>query len=198
VTDAPRLSVVDVPLYERDVRLRMPFRFGVVTLTESPQAFARARIRLADGREGWGMAAEMLAPKWFDKNPALTNEDNVSQLRAALGLARDLYTGDRTPRSAFGLFAAHYHAQLDACAANRSAVEHGEDDPAENVPGTDLCAERRRPAAERPEGVCRRRRTPAHIGCRDRDRGRREGASSGHGTEEPKPAAHAEDLAGFR
>ena len=128
MTDAPRLSVVDVPLYERDVRLRMPFRFGVVTLTESPQAFARVRIRLADGREGWGMAAEMLAPKWFDKNPALTNEDNVSQLRAALGLARDLYTGDRTPRSAFGLFAAHYQAQLETCAGkglNRLVASYG-------------------------------------------------------------------------
>ena len=67
----------------------MPFRFGVVTLTRSPQAFARVRIRLADGRVGEGMAAELLAPKWFDKNPALSNEDNFEQLRAALGIARD-------------------------------------------------------------------------------------------------------------
>ena len=117
MTDAPRLCVAEVRLYERDVRLRLPFRFGVVTLTEAPQAFARVRVRLGDGREGWGMAAEMLAPKWFDKNPVLTNEDNFAQLRAALGVARAFYTDDRTPRSAFGLFAAHYHAQLDACAA---------------------------------------------------------------------------------
>ena len=38
-------------LYERDVRLRLPFRFGVTTMTEAPQAFARVRVRLADGRE---------------------------------------------------------------------------------------------------------------------------------------------------
>ncbi len=126
--DASRLSVAEVRLYERDVRFRMPFRFGIATLTESPQAFARVRIRLADGREGWGMAAEMLAPKWFDKDPALTNEDNVCQLRAALGLARDAYTGDRTPRTAYGLFAAHYHAQLEAGAAkglNRLVASYG-------------------------------------------------------------------------
>ena len=48
---APRFRVAAIELLERDVRLRMPFRFGVVTLTESPQAFARARIRLEDGRE---------------------------------------------------------------------------------------------------------------------------------------------------
>ena len=67
--------------FERDVRLRMPFRFGVVTLTAAPQAFVRARIRLEDGREAEGAAAEVLAPKWFDKNPALSNEDNFEQLR---------------------------------------------------------------------------------------------------------------------
>ena len=36
--------ILSIDLLERDVRLRMPFRFGVVTLTESPQAFVRVRI----------------------------------------------------------------------------------------------------------------------------------------------------------
>ena len=97
---APRFRVADIELRERDVRLRMPFRFGVGTLTESPQAFVRARIRLEDGREAWGAAAELLAPKWFDKDPALSNEDNVEQLRRSLGLARDAYLAHE-PRSAW-------------------------------------------------------------------------------------------------
>jgi hypothetical protein len=88
---APRFRVAAIELFERDVRLRMPFRFGVVTLTESPQAFVRARIRLADGREAEGAAAELLAPKWFDKDPALSNQDNYDQLRASLGRAREQY-----------------------------------------------------------------------------------------------------------
>jgi len=88
---APRFRVAAIELFERDVRLRMPFRFGVVTLTESPQAFVRARIRLEDGHEAEGAAAELLAPKWFDKDPALTNEDNFDQLRASLGRAREQY-----------------------------------------------------------------------------------------------------------
>jgi len=88
---APRFRIAAIELFERDVRLRMPFRFGVVTLTESPQAFVRARIRLEDGREAQGAAAELLAPKWFDKDPALTNEDNVDQLRASLARAREQY-----------------------------------------------------------------------------------------------------------
>jgi L-alanine-DL-glutamate epimerase-like enolase superfamily enzyme len=110
---APRLRLVAVELYERPVKLRLPFRFGVVTLTEAPQAFVRARIRLEDGREGWGAGAELLAPKWFDKNLALSNEDNFAQLRRALRLARDAYL-DGELRSAFGHFAAHYRELIEA------------------------------------------------------------------------------------
>ncbi len=82
------------------MRLRMPFRFGVVTLTAAPQAFARARVRLDDGREAWGAAAELLAPKWFDKDPALSNEDNFEQLRRSLAGARESYLAHE-PRTAW-------------------------------------------------------------------------------------------------
>ena len=46
MAEAPALRVREIELYERPVMLRLPFRFGVVTLTECPQAFARARIEL--------------------------------------------------------------------------------------------------------------------------------------------------------
>lgn len=95
-----RFRVTRIGLFERDVRLRMPFRFGVVTMTAAPQAFARARIRLEDGREAEGAAAELLAPKWFDKDPALSNEDNFEQLRRSLGTAREAYLAHE-PRSAW-------------------------------------------------------------------------------------------------
>jgi len=96
-----KFSIREISLYERDVRLRMPFRFGVVTLTQAPQAFVRARVRLADGKEAEGGAAELLAPKWFDKDPSLSNEQNFEQLRASLRLAREAYlaSGENT---AFG------------------------------------------------------------------------------------------------
>ncbi len=88
---AVKLKLESIDFLERDVKLRMPFRFGVVTLTESPQAFVRCRIRTEDGREAEGAAAELLAPKWFDKNPALSNEDNYEQLRDSLRAARGKY-----------------------------------------------------------------------------------------------------------
>lgn len=117
MADAPAFVLRAIELYERPVTLRMPFRFGVVTLTEAPQAFARARIELPDGRGAWGAAAELMAPKWFDKNLALSNEDNFVQLRRVLALARSAYLSDPAPASAFGHFARHHEAHARAAAA---------------------------------------------------------------------------------
>ncbi|GAB3649390.1 enolase C-terminal domain-like protein [Ramlibacter alkalitolerans] len=116
MSDAPVFALRAIELYERPVKLRMPFRFGVVTLTESPQAFARVRIELPDGRSAWGAAAELMAPKWFDKNLALSNEDNFAQLRSVLALARSAYLSDAAPASAFGHFARHHAAHAQAAA----------------------------------------------------------------------------------
>jgi hypothetical protein len=109
-----KLQVTEVQLFERAVRLRLPFRFGVVTLTEAPQAFVRVRIKLENGREAWGGSAELMVPKWFDKNLALSNEDNIDQLRLALTLAREAYLADASAKTAYGHFAAHYSPLLAA------------------------------------------------------------------------------------
>jgi L-alanine-DL-glutamate epimerase-like enolase superfamily enzyme len=113
----PPFRILDIQLYERPVKLRLPFKFGVVTLTDCPQAFVRVRIRTGAGREAEGAAAELLAPKWFDKNLSLSNDDNFNQLRQSLHLARQAYLSDSAARSAFGHFSVHYRDQLDiACA----------------------------------------------------------------------------------
>jgi len=117
MTEAPRFAIREIELYERPVVLRIPFRFGNATLTHCPQAFVRARIELADGKGAWGAAAEMLAPKWFDKNPALTNDENFEQLRDVLRMTRDAYLGDATLASAFDHFARHHEGHLRATAA---------------------------------------------------------------------------------
>jgi hypothetical protein len=117
MAEAPVFRIRDIELYERPVVLRLPFRFGVVTLRQCPQAFVRARIEFADGRSAWGAAAEMMAPKWFDKNLALSNEDNFEQLREVLRLARGAYLGDAGPATAFGHFARHHDAHAAAATA---------------------------------------------------------------------------------
>jgi hypothetical protein len=116
MTSSPRLRVIDIALFEQPFRLRMPFRFGVITVTHGQQAIARVRIRRDDGREGDGYAAEALGAKWFDKNPALTDEQNIDQLRKAIELAGDAYRA-APPQTAFDLSAGHYRQQLDSGAA---------------------------------------------------------------------------------
>jgi Enolase C-terminal domain-like len=111
---APTFTIREIRLFERPVQLRMPFRFGVVTLTQAPQCFVCTRIEGPDGQSHWGAAAEMLVPKWFDKNQALSNEENFDQLRLSLQLAADAYLESGKPRTAFGHFAAHYNEQIAA------------------------------------------------------------------------------------
>ena len=102
--NAPQLKLIAADFFERPVQLRLPFRFGAATLTQAPQMFVQARVRLADGREGAGVSAEMLAPKWFDKSPELTHEHNFDQLRRSLAMARASLL-DAGPDTPFGLSA---------------------------------------------------------------------------------------------
>jgi hypothetical protein len=104
---APRFTLLETQRHEWPFTLRLPFRFGVITVTHGRQAVVRARIRLDDGTEAWGVAAETLAAKWFDKDPKLSDAQNEQQLRRALELATEasLAAGANT---AFGHFADSY------------------------------------------------------------------------------------------
>ena len=110
---APKVKVLGVEAFEQPLTLRLPLRFGVITVTEGIQAFLRVHVRLDDGREGFGYAAEMLAAKWFDKNPALSDAQNQHQLRRSIELATEAYCG-APPSTAFELFADNYRHQIRA------------------------------------------------------------------------------------
>jgi hypothetical protein len=105
-----KLRLEAVECFERDVRLRLPFRFGVITVTRATQAVIRATVVLDDGRASVGVAAETLGAKWFDKTASFSDAQNLEQLRQALSLAIELYRarGWSTP---FGLYAATYREQ---------------------------------------------------------------------------------------
>lgn len=96
--------IESLEFFERPVRLRMPFRFGVITLTEAPQAFVRATVSNDGGATTIGAAAEMLVPKWFDKAPDRSNEENIDDLRGSLQAAARSYLG-RDPATLFAMSA---------------------------------------------------------------------------------------------
>lgn len=105
-----KVKLEEVARYERSMKMRLAFRFGVITVTGGIQAVIRARISLPDGRTSRGVAAEALAAKWFEKSPQFTDEQNLDQLRQSLAIAIEHYQahGSGTP---FELFAGTYRAQ---------------------------------------------------------------------------------------
>ncbi len=118
MADAPRFRLAEAQAHEWPFALRMPFRFGLITVTNGRQAVLRARIATEDGRQAWGVAAESLAAKWFDKDAALTDAQNEDQLRRSIELACHA-TRAAGLDTAFGHFANGYAPQVSACGAER-------------------------------------------------------------------------------
>jgi L-alanine-DL-glutamate epimerase-like enolase superfamily enzyme len=110
-----RLSLRDIALFERPIDFARPFRFGAVTVNKAVQVFVRAEIEVEGRGIAVGASAEMLAPKWFDKRPHLSAEETAAELRRSLEIARQLYLSRKGFDTAFGLHAACYGAQVEAC-----------------------------------------------------------------------------------
>lgn len=85
------LKVVDIRLRRAELSTRMPFRYGIATLTDLPHVFAVAEI-VFDKQRQFGVAADHLPPKWFtkdpDQNPLDEIEDMLTVIRHATGVAK--------------------------------------------------------------------------------------------------------------
>jgi hypothetical protein len=113
MNEAPLFTVRAVDQGVRPVALRLPFRFGAVTLARCPQLFVRATVEVAGKGSAEGWAAEMMVPKWFDKRAGFGQAENVRHLAESIARARDAYLGD-APATPFGLYARHYAALMQA------------------------------------------------------------------------------------
>ena len=61
-----RILEGDIHLF--DLKTRLPFKYGIATMTQAPQAFVRLVAEI-DGKPAPGIAADILPPKWFSKVP---------------------------------------------------------------------------------------------------------------------------------
>src|SRR5262249_2696312 len=111
---ASRIAVKNIEFSERRVPFQHPFRFGAVTVNEAPEMFVHVTIEM-NGERSFGAAAELMVPKWFNKDPGLSAGSTVDQLRQSAEIARGLYLGRKAPDTAFGLHAACTSAQVAAC-----------------------------------------------------------------------------------
>lgn len=83
-------TVRDFDLRFVPLRTRIPFRYGIATLTAVPQIFVFLDVEVG-GRVRRGVAADALPPKWFTKDPDATYgreaADMIDVIRAACGHA---------------------------------------------------------------------------------------------------------------
>ncbi len=104
------ITVRDFDLRFVPLRTRIPFRYGIATLTAVPQILVFLHVE-AGGRVARGVAADALVPKWFTKDPdapyAHEAEEMIGVIRAACGHA--VAAGKQ--RSLFALWREVYAAQ---------------------------------------------------------------------------------------
>ncbi len=81
------LRLADHRFVQRPVRTRLPFKFGVQVLREVPLSELEITVETPDGTRGVGRAGDLLVPKWFEKNPDTTPEDDSAALAASVEAA---------------------------------------------------------------------------------------------------------------
>lgn len=79
-----------------DVRTRLPFKYGIATMTQTPHTFVRVEMEV-DGKPAVGIAADHLPPKWFTKDPAKPIEDEIEEMLRVITHALNLSRGLRAP-----------------------------------------------------------------------------------------------------
>ena len=91
------------------LRARMPFRYGIATMTEVPHLVVRLTFTI-EGEETSGLAADHLPPKWFTKDPTRALEDEVAEMRRVIANAVRLARGV-TAATPFAFWRELYAAQ---------------------------------------------------------------------------------------
>ena len=78
-----RLRVLKADLWMNEAATRLPFRFGVTTMTWAPIVLAQVDVEDEQGTRSSGAASDLLVPRWFDKDPSKSPRENVRDLLEA-------------------------------------------------------------------------------------------------------------------
>lgn len=83
VGNAVRIRPVEAGVWISQCRARLPFRFGMHTMTAAPLATCRVLVELADGARAEGFSSDLLVPKWFRKSADTPISEDWSELLAS-------------------------------------------------------------------------------------------------------------------
>lgn len=106
-----RIVVEKVDLHLSDCHTRIPFRFGIHTLTRAPQLVVTVHGRASDGSEVIGYSSELLVPRWFEKNPERSIAGDITSLIESTEAAAAIIT-DGESGSVFDHWWRSYEARV--------------------------------------------------------------------------------------
>ena len=86
------IRVLGTRRYVLNMHTRMPFRYGIATLTALPHLFLQADVEI-DGKVYAGLSAEHLPPKWFTKDPDSSARDDIDRILKVIDTACDVARG---------------------------------------------------------------------------------------------------------
>jgi L-alanine-DL-glutamate epimerase-like enolase superfamily enzyme len=94
----PMITVASSQLFRAELKTRMPFRYGIATMTQLPHVFLAIEIDVSGARYT-GISADHLPPKWFTKEPGRDPLDEIEDMLRVIRHAMAAATGvvARTP-----------------------------------------------------------------------------------------------------
>jgi hypothetical protein len=104
------LKVQSIALNVLQMKTRMPFKYGIATLTEIPHLFVRLELDV-DGARSFGISSDGLPPKWFTKNPQTLFRDDLKDMLAVIRSACELAKSAAPAETVFALWEQIYKSQ---------------------------------------------------------------------------------------
>src|SRR5262245_20354842 len=104
------MRIADFSIHRTDVRLRMPFRYGIATMTEGPVLFVRLQVEV-HGRTWIGVSSDLLPAKWFTKIPTQPIAEEIAGMLQVIRQACTTAIG-LEGRNAFEIWRQLYEAQM--------------------------------------------------------------------------------------
>ena len=78
-----KIKVHSARCHTVDLKTRMPFKYGIATMTAFPLCFVEIDCEI-DGRNAPGIASDLLPPKWFKKDPQQEPPSELHELRSVI------------------------------------------------------------------------------------------------------------------
>ncbi len=108
-----KIAITNTRFFMRNVRTRMPFRYGTAIVQAAPMLHVAMDVELTGGRRAIGYAADALPPKWFDKDPDKSYEENLQDLIWCARQAASVYAEIASkPATVFDIWREGYGAML--------------------------------------------------------------------------------------